>query len=172
MRPDNGQIESHQWLVGNSERSLAFKEDSLSFKKLLCVSIAVESIEESLPQYTDGLGLKLMGEIHPGERGYGLRIAELGDGENVLLELLDSPQPGPIRTFLDRHGPGIFQLRLQTDGLYDTIKGLQSRDVRVILPQPVGGGDPIKEPDKDISIAFVHPASTSGVLIEMYPPQD
>lgn len=149
-----------------------FKEDDLSFKKLICVSIAVESIDESLPQYTDGLGLKLMGEIHPGERGYGLRIAELGDGENVILELLDSPEPGPIRNFLDRHGPGIYQLRLQTDGLYNTIKELQSRDVRVVLPQPIGGGDPIKEPDEDISIAFVHPASTSGVLIEMYPPQD
>lgn len=144
----------------------------MAFKKLLCVSIAVENIEEALPQYTEGLGLKLMGDIHPGERGYGLRIAELGDGENVLLELLDSPEPGPIRNFLDRRGPGIYQLRLETDGLYRTINELRSRDVRVIMPQPVGGGEPIKEPNEDISIAFVHPSSTSGVLIEMYPPQD
>ena len=144
----------------------------MSFRKFICVSIAVESIEESLPQYTEGLGLKLMGEIHPGERGYGLRIAELGDGENVLLELLDSPEPGPIRNFLNKRGPGIFQLRLETDGLYKTIKELKSREVRVILPQPIGGGEPITVPDEDVSIAFVHPASTSGVLIEMYPPHD
>ena len=142
------------------------------FKRLLCVSIAVPNIEEALPAYTEGLGLKLMGDIHPGERGYGLRIAELGDGEHVLLELLDSPEPGPVQRFLEKRGPGIYQFRLETDNLRETIKDIQSRDVAVIMPQPVGGGPPITEPNPDIALAFVHPRSTSGVLIEMYPPQD
>lgn len=141
------------------------------FKRLLCVSIAVPNIEEALPAYTQGLGLKLMGDIHPGERGYGLRIAELGDGEHVFLELLDSPEPGPVQRFLERRGPGIYQLRLETENLYETINALGERGVEVILPQPAGGGPPPAQPDPDISIAFVHPRSTSGVLIEMYPSQ-
>ena len=141
------------------------------FRRLLCVSIAVENIEEALPQYTDGLGLKLMGNIHPGERGYGLRIAELGDGENVILELLDSPGDGPVKRFVEKHGPGVYQFRLETDNLYNTVNELQSRGVGVVMPQPVGGGAPTTEPDSNIALAFVHPRSTSGVLIEMYPPQ-
>lgn len=143
----------------------------MAFKRLLCVSIAVNKIEDSLPQYTEGLGLKLMGDIHEGERGYGLRIAELGDGNNVILELLDSPGPGPVRDFLEKRGEGIYQMRLETDGLYETAKELQSRGVKLVMPQPVGGGARIAEPDPDMSIAFVHPQSTSGVLIEMYPPK-
>jgi catechol 2,3-dioxygenase-like lactoylglutathione lyase family enzyme len=144
----------------------------MAFKRLLCVTIAVNKIEDSLPQYTEGLGLKLMGDLHEGELGYGLRIAELGDGENVLLELLDSPGPGPVRDFLERHGEGIYQFRLETDGLYETTKELLSRGVKLVMPQPAGGGDPIPEPEPDMPLAFVHPKSTSGVLIEMYPPQN
>lgn len=137
------------------------------FKGLVCASIAVNKIEDSLPAYTDGMGLKLMGDIHPGKRGYGLRIADLGDGESVFIELLDAPGDGPVKRFLDRNGEGIFQIRFETENLFDTVKELQSRGMKVILPQPVGGGDPITEPTPDMELAFIHPASTSGVLIEM-----
>jgi methylmalonyl-CoA epimerase len=141
------------------------------FRGLICASIAVNSIEESLPAYTEGMGLKLMGEIYPGKRGYGLRVAELGDGKTPYLELLDAPGEGPVRRFLETRGQGLYQIRLETDDLYETIKELQGRGIQVILPQPVGGGAPINEPGRDISIAFIHPRSTSGVLVELYPPQ-
>lgn len=141
------------------------------FKGLICASIAVNSIEKSLPAYTEGMGLKLMSDIYPGKRGYGLRVAELGDGERMFLELLDAPGEGPVRRFLETRGEGLYQIRLETDNLYEAVKELQRRDMEVILPQPVGGGEPIREPTPDISIAFIHPRSTSGVLVELYPPQ-
>jgi hypothetical protein len=133
----------------------------------MCASIAVNKIEDSLPAYTEGMGLKLMGDIHPGKRGYGLRIADLGDGNSVFLELLDGPSDGPVKRFVERNGEGIYQIRLATDNLYETVKELQRRGMRVILPQPVGGGEPITEPTPDMELAFIHPSSTSGVLVEM-----
>lgn len=137
------------------------------FKRLVCASIAVKNIEDSLPAYTEGMGLKLMGEIHSGKRGYGLRIADLGNGDQIFLELLDSPGDGPVKQFLDRNGEGIYQIRLETDNLYETVKELQRRGMKVIMPQPVGGGEPLTEPTPDIDLAFIHPRSTSGVLVEM-----
>lgn len=141
------------------------------FTRLTCASIAVPKIEDALPVYTEGLGLQLMGDIHPGQRGYGLRIADLGNGQQVFMELLDSPGPGPIQRFLERRGPGVYQLRLETANLYETVKALRSRGVEVILAQPVGGGPAPTEPDPDISLAFIHPRSTFGVLFELVPRQ-
>ena len=137
------------------------------FRGLVCASIAVNKIEDSLPAYTDGLGLKLMGDIHPGKRGYGLRIADLGDGDKIFLELLDSPGEGPVKQFIEHNGEGIYQIRLETDNLYETVKELRRRGLKIILPQPVGGGAPIDEPSLDIELAFIHPRSISGVLVEM-----
>ncbi|HUF53777.1 MAG TPA: VOC family protein [Dehalococcoidia bacterium] len=143
----------------------------MAFRRLLCAAVAVNSLDESLPRYTEGLGLKLH-RIHQGERGYGIRVAELGDGETPMLELIESPGDGPVRRFLEKHGEGLYQIRLETDGLYDTIKELEGRGVRTVMPQPKGGGERIAQPEEDITLAFVHPSSTSGVLIEMYPPEE
>ena len=140
------------------------------FTRLLCVSIAVPNIEEALPAFTEKLGLKLMGEIRHGVRGYGLRYVELGDGNHNFLELVDSPQPGPVQKFLERRGPGVYQIRLETDNLYETAKSLREQGVEVILAPPEGGGPPPTEPDPEISLAFVHPRSSYGVLIELFPP--
>lgn len=137
------------------------------FKGLVCISIAVKSIEESLPAFRDGLGLEVIGSIQRGKRGYGLRFVELGRDGKAFLELVDSPGDGPVKRFLDKRGEGFYQLRLGTDNVYDTVKELQGRGVNVILPQPVDGGDRMSEATPDIDLAFVHPSSAGGVLIEL-----
>jgi hypothetical protein len=109
----------------------------------------------------------MIGGIQEGKRGYGLRFVELGQAGVAFLELLDSPGDGPVKRFLEKEGEGVYQLRLETDDLYGAVKELQSRGIRVILPQPVGGGDKITEPSPDIELAFIHPSSVSGVLVEL-----
>ncbi len=136
------------------------------FHRLVAASIAVPKIEDALPVYTEGLGLKLMA-MNPGRRGYGLRLAALGDGESSFLELLDSPEDGPVSRFLARNGPGVYQLRLESENLYETVLQLQKNGVEIVFGQPVGGGPRYTEATPDIELAFVHPRASSGVLIEL-----
>ncbi|MPZ23460.1 MAG: hypothetical protein GEU28_07930 [Dehalococcoidia bacterium] len=137
------------------------------FTRLACVSVAVPRIEDALADYTEGLGLDLIGEIHQGKRGYGLRFANIGRDGQTFIELLDAEGDGPVRRFLDREGSGVYQIRLETDNLRETVKGLKERGVEVIIAQPVGGGSAPDELTPDTNLAFVHPKSTSGVLIEL-----
>jgi methylmalonyl-CoA epimerase len=128
-----------------------------AFDGIGCVSIAVPSIEEALPAYTDGLGLELIA-IRDSAR-YPLRWAELGKDGRAFLELLEpTSEDSQIQRFLDRRGGGVYQVRFFVDDLDEALATLESRGLRVIRGEAVAG-----EP----RIGFVHPASTHGVLFEL-----
>jgi methylmalonyl-CoA/ethylmalonyl-CoA epimerase len=124
---------------------------------IACVSVAVPSIAEALPAYTEGLGLELIGE-HDSKR-FDLRWAELGRDGKVFIELLEpTSESSQIRRFLDRRGPGVYQVRFHVDDLDDTLAGLEAGGMRVVRGADVPG-----EP----RLGFVHPGSTHGVLFEL-----
>lgn len=124
---------------------------------IACVSIAVPSIAEALPAYTQGLGLELIGE-HDSKR-FDLRWAELGRDGRVMIELLEpTSEASQIRRFLDRRGPGVYQVRFHVGDLDDALAELEAGGMRVIRGADVPG-----EP----RLGFVHPASTHGVLFEL-----
>lgn len=125
--------------------------------RIACVSIAVPSIAEALPAYTDGLGLELIAERD--SKRFDLRWAELGRDGEVFVELLEpTSETSQIRRFLDRRGPGVYQVRFRVGDLDEALAGLESRGMRVIRGADVPG-----EP----RLGFVHPASTHGVLFEL-----
>ena len=76
----------------------------------------------------------------------------------MLLEPLDHNTP--IGKFLENRGPGIQQLAFEVDDLNTTIAHLIGADIRMIHETPVVGAHGTK-------IAFVHPSSTGGVLVEL-----
>ena len=120
------------------------------------IGIAVRAIDEMLPFYRDLLGL----DEHPLENSDGARIAGLAAGSQ-LVELLEPNTPdSPIARFIDRRGPGIHHICFVVTDLDDTLARCRDRGIRLIDDTPRMGAEGKR-------IAFLHPASTGGVLIEL-----
>lgn len=129
------------------------------FESIACVSIAVPSIEEALPAYTEGLGLEPTSDVVTSQRTFALRWIELGANGRTFLELLEPTDvDSPVQRFLNRRGSGVYQVRFIVEDLERTLEELEGRGVRVIRGENV--------PDEP-RIGFIHPASTHGVLFEL-----
>jgi methylmalonyl-CoA/ethylmalonyl-CoA epimerase len=120
------------------------------------IGIAVESLEAILPLYRDILG---MPEV-PLDDADGARIAGLAAGDS-LVELLQPEQSdSPIGKFLSKRGPGIHHLCFAVDDLDGTLERCRAAGLRLIDQRPRIGAEGKR-------IAFLHPASTHGVLVEL-----
>ena len=112
---------------------------------------------------------KLIGLIAEGEddrvedQGVTTRFFPLNEIEHskTNIEILEPTGPStPIGKFLEKRGPGIQQLCLAVDDLEEMIAHLVNNDVRMIDSVPRKGAH-------NSIIAFVHPKSTGGILIEL-----
>jgi LAO/AO transport system kinase len=122
------------------------------------LGIAVESLAQAVPIFA-----KLVGEAPAGEEivaDQKVRVAffRLGGSRLELLEATDADSP--IARFIAKRGAGIHHLALTVPDLADALRQLERDGVRLVDREPrVGAGNR--------RIAFLHPASTSGVLIEL-----
>jgi methylmalonyl-CoA/ethylmalonyl-CoA epimerase len=132
----------------------------MNFTKLACASIAVASIDDALPTFTEGLGLKVLGPVQTSERGYGLRWIELGNDDGLMLELIEpTGETGPVSGFLEKPSVSrIYQVRLYTDDLEKALGDAEAAGVKVVRGPHVDGQPPI---------GWIHPASTGGALLEI-----
>jgi methylmalonyl-CoA/ethylmalonyl-CoA epimerase len=120
------------------------------------VGLAVRAIGDALPFFRDVLG---MPEV-PLADSDGARIAAVGAGD-ALVEVLEPADPdSPIQKFLDQRGPGIHHLCLAVDDLDAMLAHCQARGVVLIDAVPRVGAEGKR-------IAFLHPRSTGGILIEL-----
>lgn len=132
-------------------------------KRLDHIAIAVHSLEESLKFYRDQLGLNLIGTEVVEEQGVTVAKLEIGDTHIELLEPL-SPDT-PVGKFLSQKGPGLHHICVGVVDICSELSNLKLGGARLIDEVPrigAGGAD----------IAFVHPKSTGGVLLELSQPQD
>ena len=120
------------------------------------VGIAVTSISEALPFYRDVLGLL------PGrpEAADGARIVSLHLGP-VDVELLEPSDPtSPIARFLAKRGPGIHHVCYRVPDLDAALERCRAAGYHLVDDRPrVGAGGR--------RIAFLHPKSTNGILLEL-----
>jgi methylmalonyl-CoA epimerase len=125
------------------------------------VAIAVEKLEPALDVYCDLFGWSNDGiEIVEDQQA---RVARLTKGPHAL-ELVEPHGPSStVRKFLDRRGPGLHHLCFLVDGIEIMIDGLAKAGVRLIDEKPRRGAHGRR-------IAFVHPASAGGVLVELSEP--
>ena len=120
------------------------------------IGIAVQGLDEILPFYRDVLG---MPEV-PLDDADGARIAGLAAGES-LVELLEPAQPDtPIGKFIAKRGPGIHHVCFAVDDLEGSLDRCRAAGVRLIDETPRMGAEGKR-------IAFLHPSSTAGVLVEL-----
>jgi methylmalonyl-CoA/ethylmalonyl-CoA epimerase len=121
------------------------------------IGIAVKSIVESLKVY-EALGLKSVGVEEVAEQKVRVAFLPLGEAE---IELLESTSPdGPVAKYIEKNGEGIQHLALRVDNLEAALAELKAQGVRLIDEKPRYGAGGAK-------IAFVHPRSTGGVLLEL-----
>ncbi len=126
--------------------------------KIQHLGIAVGSIDQALEFWRDGLGLDLK-EIEVVE-DQGVRVAMLPIGESRIELLEPTGEETPVGKFIAKRGAGIHHLCVEVEDVAAKLTDLKAKGVRLIDEQPrIGAGGAL--------VAFVHPASTGGVLIEL-----
>lgn len=126
--------------------------------KLDHVGIAVESLDDALELYSGLLGLELAGIETVAEQK--VRTASLSVGDSSV-ELLESTDPeGPIGKFIAAKGPGIQHLAFRVEDIDSALAELKAAGVRLIDEKARYGAGGAR-------IAFLHPKSTRGVLVEL-----
>ena len=126
--------------------------------KLDHVGIAVESIEESLKLYSGLFGIDLAGTELVADQKVKTAFLPIGGTE---LELLESTDPeGPIGKFIANKGQGLQHLAFRVDDIEAALAELKAAGIRLIDETPRYGAGGAR-------IAFLHPKSTNGVLIEL-----
>ena len=122
------------------------------------IGIAVGDLAQALAFYRDALGL----EVEPPEEVPSQRVrAHFVPVGEATLELLEPTAPdSPIAKFIEKRGPGVHHVTLRVDDLHEALGRLKARGVRLIDEAPREGAE-------GALIAFVHPASTHGVLVEL-----
>lgn len=122
------------------------------------LGVAVNSLDEALAFWRDGLGLELK-EVEVVE-DQGVRVAMLPIGESRIELLEATGAETPVGKFLAKRGPGIHHLCVEVNDLSAKLAELKARGTRLIDEEPrIGAGGML--------VAFVHPASTGGVLLEL-----
>ena len=127
-------------------------------EKIDHIGIAVRSIEKTSELLNNILGLKVAGEEIVEEQKVKVAFLPLGDSE---LELLESTSPeGPIARFIEKKGEGIQHIAFRVNNIEEVLEKLKKGGVRLIDEKPRYGAGGAK-------IAFLHPKSTNGILVEL-----
>lgn len=120
------------------------------------VGIALEALGDALPFFRDVLGL---GEVKLDDAD-GARIVGFSAGDS-LVELLEADNPAsPIARFVAKRGPGIHHICFSVDDLDATLDRCRAAGIQLIDQKPRIGAEGKR-------IAFLHPKSTGGVLVEL-----
>jgi len=122
------------------------------------IGIAVDDLDASLALYASALGLTAGSRERIDEDGVEEAMLTV---DGVHLQLVQpTREDSPIARFLARRGPGLHHLGLAVRSLDEALAHLRAQGVELIDEEPrVGGGGH--------RIAFVHPRSTGGILLEL-----
>lgn len=122
------------------------------------LGIATKEIAEALKFWEDSLGLEnVHTEIVEEQK---VRVAMLPIGETRIELLEPTSDDSPISKFLEKRGGGIHHIAVEVDDIRASLAELKARGMRLIDEEPRIGAE-------GCLIAFVHPGSTGGVLLEL-----
>ena len=122
------------------------------------IGIAVKSIDEALKFYEGVLGIECVSQEVVEEQKVRVAFLPIGDTEVELLE--STEEDGPVAKFIEKKGEGIQHIAYKVDDIEKSIEELKAKGIRMIDEKPRYGAGGAK-------IAFLHPKSTFGVLIEL-----
>lgn len=128
-------------------------------KRIDHVAIIVEDIERALTFWREGLGLKVEHVEEVPEQEAVVAFLPTGDSEVELVR--PTTEDSGIARFLEKRGPGLHHICFEVDDIEATLSALRESELRLINDEPVIGTGGKR-------IAFIHPESTHGVLVELY----
>ena len=129
-------------------------------KRIAHVGIATQSIAAT-GEFYNHLGLELNRVERVEDQKVKVAFLEVGDSAIELIEA--TQEDSPINRFMDKHGPGLHHITLEVENLEEQLAVLREKNVKLIDETPRQGAE-------GSLIAFVHPHSTGGVLIELSQP--
>ena len=122
------------------------------------LGIAVKAVADAARMYEQVLGLKVTGTDQVDDQG--VRVAMLDIGES-RFELLEAIRPdSPIGKFVAKRGEGLHHIAVRVDDIEASLAQLKASGVRLIDEVPRKGAH-------NTRVAFIHPAGTHGVLLEL-----
>jgi methylmalonyl-CoA/ethylmalonyl-CoA epimerase len=122
------------------------------------IGIATRGIEEAAIFYRDVLGLDIAETEEVVEQKVRVAMLPIGESRIELLEAMS--EDSPISRFLEKRGPGIHHVAVRVDDIRSALASLKAKGARLIDEEPrTGAGGCL--------VAFVHPSSTEGVLLEL-----
>jgi methylmalonyl-CoA/ethylmalonyl-CoA epimerase len=121
------------------------------------IGIAVRSLTEALKVY-DVLGLGASSYEDVEDQGVRVAMLPIGESRIELLEPLH--KDSPVEKFMTKRGEGIHHIAIRVDDIEDALERFKKSGARLIDSAPRRGAH-------NTRIAFVHPASTHGVLLEL-----
>lgn len=122
------------------------------------IGIATPTIDEGLAVWRDALGFAPDSTEEVTEQGVKVCMLPVGDTHVELLEPLSAESA--VGKFLAKRGPGIHHIAIEVSDIDASLAELKSKGARLIDETPrVGAGGCL--------VAFVHPSSTKGVLLEL-----
>jgi methylmalonyl-CoA epimerase len=122
------------------------------------IGIAVRSLADAVKLYENTIGLKVSGYETVEDQGVNLAMIPIGDSRIELLEPLHADSP--VEKFMAKRGEGIHHIAVSVDNIEEALEGFKAAGARLIDSVPRRGAHNSK-------IAFIHPASTHGVLLEL-----
>ncbi len=125
------------------------------------VGIAVEDLDSALSMYHDALKLELIHRETIPEQGVEAVLLDVGGSHVELLRPL-GPETA-VGKFLARRGPGMHHIAYRVDDVEAALSSLSASGLRLIDERPRRG-------IRGSRVAFLHPASTGGVLTEIVQP--
>lgn len=138
---------------------LSEKGHPVSIKRVDHIAIVVPKLEEALSFYHEMLGLSVARIQKIEEQEVTVAFLPTESGEIELLEPTNTTSG--VARFLEKHGPGVHHICLEVDDIERTLTNLKAHGIQLINEEPLTSSDGKR-------IAFIHPKSAFGVLVELY----
>src|SRR3954466_14684760 len=133
------------------------------FARIDHIGVAVEDLDAAIALYDGSLDLELVHRETMESQGVEAVLLDIGENHVELLRPL-SPDT-PVGKFLAKRGPGLHHVAYQTTDIEATLEGLKAAGMRLIDESPRTG-------IRNSKVAFLHPASSGGVLTEIVQPAE
>lgn len=122
------------------------------------IGIAIKGLDEALAVWRDALGLDVEHTEEVAEQGVRVTMLPLGESHIELLEPLS--ENSPVGKFIEKRGPGIHHIAVRVPDIKAALAQLKAKGTRLIDETPRVGA-------RGCLVAFVHPSSANGVLLEL-----
>jgi methylmalonyl-CoA epimerase len=133
------------------------------FARVDHIGVAVEDLDAAIALHAETYDMELVHREVVEEQGVEAVLLDVGEGHVELLRPLSDDTP--VGRFLAKRGPGLHHVAYQVADVQATLSALRERGLRLIDEQPRTG-------IRGSRVAFLHPASSGGVLTEIVQPSE